>query len=98
MTSILTNDRIFINVNRALSLILKVKSIKNEEEVNDKVIFSKRITILSTSIYISAIWIVWNGFLSKETEISLDNLFLWIREKTLIFENKKESLFYKNYT
>ena len=38
-----------------LSCVLKVKSIKNEEEVNDKVIFSKRITILSTSIYISAI-------------------------------------------
>ena len=42
----------------ALSLILKVKSIKNEEEVNDKVIFSKRITILSTNINISAICVI----------------------------------------
>ena len=96
MTSKLTNDRIFINVNCALSNILKVKSIKNEEEVNDKVIFSKRITILSTNINISAICVIWNGFLSKKTNVSLDNLFLWIKEKRLKFAKEVFSL--SNYT
>ena len=85
MTSNTTNDKIFTNVRKALSIKLKVKSIKNKEEIDDKVIFRKRITVISTSIYISVICVIWNGFLSKKTKVSLDNLFLWIMEKRLSY-------------